>query len=67
MPVGRQALLMYQPFKLVDYEKMSHLFLVAHDEFILSLVLAFVKVSFSEFKFLIILFLLIVYYSSCRC
>ena len=46
-----------QHLKIVGYENVS-LFHIRHDECILSLILAFVKVSFGEFNsFLIILFL----------
>jgi len=53
----------YQPLKLVGHENVP-LFRIRHDEYVLSLMLAVVKVSFSKFNmFLIILFLFFVYYS----
>ena len=53
----------YQPLKLVGRENVP-LFRIRHDEYVLSLMLAVVKVSFSKFNmFLIILFLFFVYYS----
>jgi len=48
---------MYRPLKLVGHENVP-LFHIRHDESVLSLMLAFVKVSFSEFNiFLITAFL----------
>jgi len=41
---------MYQPLQLVDHENVP-LFRTRHDESMLSLMLAFINVSFSEFAF----------------
>jgi len=60
------SLLRYQPLKPVGHENVP-LFHIQCDESVLLLMMAFVRVSFSEFvHFLIILFLFVFYYFSLK-